>query len=103
VLRLACWTTVVLAAGAGGTASPGVATDATGGVAISFTQRSYGTIALARIHDIFGPGKSAEMTYYTTKAGAKVFSAGVMNFGGSAEWPVVSRLIENLWDELTRA
>jgi N,N-dimethylformamidase beta subunit-like, C-terminal len=60
------------------------------------------TIALARIRDIFGPVRSAEMTYYTTKAGAKVFSAGVMNFGGSAEWPVVARLLDNLWRKLSR-
>jgi hypothetical protein len=42
---------------------------------------------LARIPDAFGPGKSAEMTYYETRRGAKVFAAGVMNFGGSALWP----------------
>jgi hypothetical protein len=60
------------------------------------------TRVLAEIHDIFGPGKTAEMTYYTTAAGAKVFSAGVMNFGGSALWPVVSTMTENLWTELTR-
>ena len=33
------------------------------------------------------------MTYYTTPRGAKVFSAGVMNFGGSALWPVVSAMM----------
>ena len=42
------------------------------------------------------------MTYYTTPNGAKVFSAGVMNFGGSALWPVVSTMMENLWAELSR-
>ncbi len=61
-----------------------------------------GTRALARIPGIFGPGKSAEMTYYTTRRGAKVFSPGVMNFGGSALWPVVSKLMLNLWTELSR-
>ncbi len=60
-----------------------------------------GTQVLARIASIFGPGKSAEMTYYTTPRGAKVFSAGVMNFGGSALWPVVRTMIENLWVELS--
>lgn len=60
------------------------------------------TRALAQIHDIFGPGKSAQMTYYTTPGGAKVFSAGVMNFGGSALWPVVSTMVANLWTELSR-
>lgn len=42
------------------------------------------------------------MTYYTTRAGAKVFAAGVLNFGGSAEWPPVARLLSNLWNELSR-
>jgi hypothetical protein len=57
---------------------------------------------LARIPDIFGPGKSAEMTYYTTPAGAKVFAAGVINFGGSALWPGVTELLGNVWDKLAR-
>jgi hypothetical protein len=60
------------------------------------------TRVLAQIRDIFGPRKTAEMTYYTTRAGAKVFSAGVMNFGGSALWPVVSTMMSNLWIELSR-
>jgi len=57
---------------------------------------------LAHIPGIFGPGKSAEMTYYTTPAGAKVFSAGVMNFGGSALWPIVSTMLQNLWTTLSK-
>jgi hypothetical protein len=61
-----------------------------------------GTRVLARIAGAFGPGRSAEMTYYTTPRGAKVFSAGVLNFGGSALWPTVSLLLENLWAELSR-
>jgi hypothetical protein len=59
------------------------------------------TEILARIPSIFGPGKTAEMTYYETRAGAKVFSAGVMNFGGSALWPQVRTMIANLWDHLS--
>jgi hypothetical protein len=66
------------------------------------TDSPTGTRVLARIPGIFGPGRDAEMTYYTTPTGAKVFSAGVMNFGGSALWPVVSRMIENLWGELSQ-
>lgn len=62
----------------------------------------HATRVLATIHDIFGPGETAEMTYYTTPAGAKVFSAGVMNFGGSALWPGVSTMMLNLWTELSR-
>jgi hypothetical protein len=61
-----------------------------------------GTQVLARIPNQFGAGRSAEMTYYTTARGAKVFSAGVINFGGSAEQPIVSRLLANLWRHLRR-
>jgi hypothetical protein len=60
-----------------------------------------GTEVLARIPDAFGPGQDAQMTYYVAPSGAKVFSAGVMNFGGSADWPVVSTILENVWTKLT--
>ena len=59
-----------------------------------------GTRVLARIPDAFGPGRSAEMTYYTTPRGAKVFAAGAFTLGGAALWPAVSPLLENLWREL---
>ena len=59
-----------------------------------------GIRVLARITDAFGPGKSAEMTYYETRRGAKVFAAGVINFGGSALWPHSSRMLDNLWRRL---
>jgi len=56
-----------------------------------------GTQVLATIPDVFGPGRTAEMTYYETEAGAKVFAAGSMNFGGSAERWAVRTLLNNLW------
>jgi hypothetical protein len=40
------------------------------------------------------------MTYYTTPSGAKVFDAGVINFGGSALIPPLPTLLSNLWREL---
>jgi hypothetical protein len=61
-----------------------------------------GTTVIARVPNVFGPGASAEMTYYKTGRGAKVFAAGVINFGGSALWTPVSRLLDNLWEELSR-
>ena len=61
-----------------------------------------GTQVLAEIPGIFGRGVNAQMTYYATAAGAKVFSAGVMNFGGSALWPEVRPLVANLWAYLSR-
>jgi N,N-dimethylformamidase beta subunit-like, C-terminal len=80
--------------------------DTFGNYGIEIDQRTTGsppgTEVLARIPNQFGPGRSAEMTYYTTPRGAKVFSAGVINFGGSAEQPVVSRLLANLWRHLRR-
>jgi len=41
-----------------------------------------------------------DMTYYETSAGAKVFAAGTLGFGGSDN-AVASILFENLWDHLT--
>jgi hypothetical protein len=61
-----------------------------------------GIRVLARVPDIFGRGRSAEMTYYETRAGARVFAAGTINFGGTAEWPPVPALLENLWNRLVR-
>lgn len=59
-----------------------------------------GTIVLARIPDLLGPGKSAEMTYYETPAGAKVFNAGAINFAATATQAPVSTMLENLWARL---
>jgi hypothetical protein len=61
-----------------------------------------GTRVLAHIDNIFGHGVDAQMTYYTTPVGAKVFAAGVMNFGGSALWPVVTTMMENIWRNLSQ-
>ena len=59
-----------------------------------------GTIVLARIPDLLGAGRSAEMTYYETPAGAKVFAAGALNFAASIDDPQVTRLVENVWRRL---
>lgn len=59
-----------------------------------------GTQVLAQIPNDFGPGISADMTYYEQGA-AKVFAAGVMNFGATASWPVLSTLMANLWARLS--
>ena len=56
---------------------------------------------LARIKDIFGPGKSAEMTYYRTSHRAKVFAAGVLNFTSTkADRTLMNRLLTNLFAKL---
>ena len=56
-----------------------------------------GTLVLARISGLYGPGYDAEMTYYETAAGARVFSAGTLDFTASSRtWPV-NRMLLNLW------
>jgi hypothetical protein len=59
-----------------------------------------GTQVLAEIPDLLGPGLTAQMTYYTTGCGAKVFAAGAFTLGGGAMWPAVSRVLLNLWERL---
>jgi hypothetical protein len=60
-----------------------------------------GTLVLADMRDIFGPGRTATMTYYETVAGAKVFAAGAMGFE-SPQTPVHRMLLDNLWEHLRR-
>jgi hypothetical protein len=60
-----------------------------------------GVRVLAHIPNLLGTGRSAEMTYYETPMGAKVFAAGVINFGASLADPAVDRLLTNVWARLT--
>jgi N,N-dimethylformamidase beta subunit-like protein len=60
-----------------------------------------GTQVLAEIPELLGPSLTAQMSYYETAAGAKVFAAGVLDFGGSATFWPVSRMLENLWARLS--
>lgn len=59
-----------------------------------------GTTVIADIPDIF-PGETADMTYYTTPAGAEVFDAGTIDFGGEAANPYVARMLRNLWAHMS--
>ena len=56
-----------------------------------------GTKVLALIPSLFGPGLHGEMAYYETEAGARVFSAGVLDFCGSVVFWPQRRLLENVW------
>jgi hypothetical protein len=60
-----------------------------------------GTRVIAELPSIFGPGKTAQMTYYRTRAGAKVFAAGGMYFDGPQS-PATARMLANLWAHLRR-
>jgi N,N-dimethylformamidase beta subunit-like protein len=71
-----------------------------GGIEIDKTAASSprGTQVLAEISNLFGPGFTAQMTYYRSAAGAEVFAAGAFTLAGDVESnPVVSRLVSNLW------
>jgi N,N-dimethylformamidase beta subunit-like, C-terminal len=59
-----------------------------------------GTHVLAVIPGEFGPDRPADMTIYT-RGRSTVFDAGALNFGASAHWSSVSRLVSNLWSHLS--
>jgi hypothetical protein len=52
---------------------------------------------VAEIPNLYGPGLTAQMTYYETKRGAQVFAAGAFGFTGATYDRRVSRLLTNLW------
>lgn len=58
------------------------------------------TDVLAEIPGEFGPGKPADMTIYRSGR-STVFDAGAFNFGASAHWAHISRMVSNLWSHLS--
>jgi hypothetical protein len=75
---------------------------ANGGIEADETTSSSpkGTEILGAIPDIFGTGHDAQMTYYETRSGARVFAAGAFTLAGAVWWPDVERMMENLWSHL---
>jgi hypothetical protein len=77
-----------------GTARYGIEFDAT------TTDSPPGTVVLATVDPgLAGGAIIGQMTYYATSAGAKVFAAGTLGFGGSDN-PVATTLFRNLWNYL---
>ena len=73
---------------------------ASGGVEIDRTSPASpaGVQVLAEIPNLFGPGMTAQMSYYETSQGAKVFAAGAFYLMRLVHVdPLTSRLLENLW------
>ena len=88
-----------------GTGLQNGSTFGSGGIEIDKTAPASprGVIVVAEIPDVFGPGFTAQMTYYETPRGAKVFAAGAFTIAGSVEGnPTVAKLVENLWLKLAR-
>src|SRR4051812_3368394 len=57
------------------------------------------TRVVAEIPNLYGPGMTAQMTYYE-RGGAKVFAAGAFTLAGGIRQPKVQRLMDNLWKRL---
>ena len=60
------------------------------------------TRLLAEIPDLYGAGFTAQMTYYETSRGEKVFVAAAFTIGGAATWQPATRLPDNLRGYLAR-
>ena len=61
------------------------------------------TQVVAEIPNVFGKGQTAQMSYYETSSGARVFAAGAFHFTRAITTDfVVWRLLENIWARLTR-
>jgi hypothetical protein len=59
-------------------------------------------VVIAAIRNLYGDGRDADMTYYQTPAGAKVFAAGAFTLAGSVWQGHVRELVSNLWERLSR-
>ena len=59
-----------------------------------------GTQIVAAIPNLLGTEHDADMTYYETRNGAKVFAAGAFTLAGAVWWENVHQVMENLWSRL---
>ena len=61
-----------------------------------------GVRVIADIPNLYGDGRNADMTYYQTAAGAKVFAAGAFTIAGAVWQGDVRPVVSNLWTRLSR-
>jgi hypothetical protein len=62
-----------------------------------------GVRVVAEIPHLFGPGMKAQMSYYETARGARVFAAGAFHLTRTVTSdPVVGRMLANLWSRMVR-
>ncbi len=68
------------------------------GIEIDHTTSSSpdGTQIVAEIPNLMGRGLTAQMSWYETRNGAKVFAAGAFTLAGSIRQAPVARLVENV-------
>jgi N,N-dimethylformamidase beta subunit-like, C-terminal len=60
-----------------------------------------GTRVVAEIPNLYGRGMTAQMTYYRSRSGARVFAAGAFTLAGSATRSYGGRMLTNLWRHMT--
>jgi hypothetical protein len=89
---------------AGTRLAPGSRFGSDWGIEIDHTSASSppGVQVIAEIPDLFGPGLTAQMTYYETRSGARVFAAGAFTLAGWIGDPVIARVAANLWRQLSQ-
>jgi len=58
-----------------------------------------GVQVVAEIPNLYGPGMTAQMTYYE-RGGAKVFAAGAFTMAAAIGQPTVKQMVANLWNRL---
>ncbi len=61
-----------------------------------------GTTVVAEIPNLLGLGMTAQMTYYETPRGARLFAAVAFTLAGSIFQPDVKALMENVWRRAQR-
>ena len=61
-----------------------------------------GIVVVAEIPDLLGRGRTAQMTYYETPNGARVFAAGAFTLARHVNGMPHQRLLDNLWERLSR-
>jgi hypothetical protein len=76
---------------------------AIGGVEIDHTDAwsPRGTRVIAEIPHLFGSKFTAQMTYYSTRSGAKVFATGAFSLARSIDEPPMGTIVSNVWDYLS--
>ena len=60
-----------------------------------------GTRVIAELRNRHGAANQAQMTYYELGR-ARVFAAGAFTLAGSATRPYAAKLLDNLWEHMTR-
>ena len=60
------------------------------------------TCVVAEIPHLLGRARTAQMTYYETPGGARVFAAGAFTLARHANRMPERLLLENLWERLSR-